>query len=130
MAYTQNQTILFTESTSPHVTHYEVDVMVDAYRIGETQSFSSSLAVNGEVSFQLSKLTAIPVDAQGFYTIYVYSVDSLGRSELPLNIWHVELDFTLEGTRFNPIHQNKTSVLLKNATQPFFSTYHPAGDRT
>ena len=125
MSYSKIDVIWFSESTNPAVTHYEIDVMKDGYILGSPQIISPNLAVGGEIDIQLGSITELPNDAVGLYSIYIYAVDTLGRSEYPLNLFNLDLNFL----RLNPAAQNKTGILLKNATQPYYDSAYPNGDR-
>jgi hypothetical protein len=129
MIYNQNSEIWFDESESPYVIRYEIDVMVDAYKIGDTHIVDAGSAVNGEFAIPLSSISAMPPDASGFFTFYIYPVDLIGRSDLPLIVFHVEVNFAANLDRLNPSMQDKRGVLLRNPTEPLFSGYHPSGDR-
>lgn len=124
--YTQSNSLWFEASTDPDLLHYDLDVMVNAIQIGSTQIIPTTAAVNGEVEIPLSSVTALPEDASGLYTFYVYTVDSFGRSQLPLIVFNVELSFS---NRLLPAEQDKRGVYLRNNSEPFFSGNFPAGDR-
>lgn len=131
--YNQLSTVWFAESTNPDVTHYEIDVYKDGIQLGSAQIISTDDTVDGydvvvgEIELYLGSLTALPNDATGEHSIYIYAVDPLGRSELPLNIFNVDINFVTN--RRLPTAQDKTGILLKNATQPYFDSAFPAGDR-
>ncbi len=127
MAYNQITKIWFAESTNPDVTQYEIDVFKDGYILGSPQTISPSLAAGGEIELYLHQINELPGNATGLYSIYVYAVDSLGRSDLPLNLFNLDLLFVTD--RLLPVPQDKTGVLLKNATQPLYSSAYPDGDR-
>lgn len=127
----KNTVLWFSESTNQEVTHYELDTFQDGNKIGDTQTVSIDDSVDGvdenagEIELRLNSITALPSDAVGFYSFYIYAVDPLGRSQTPLNVFDVELDFI----RLNPANQDKKGVLLKNSTQPYFSSIYPEGNR-
>jgi len=125
MPYSKIDTIWFAESTNPAVTHYEIDVMKEGYILGSPQIVDKNLSVNGEIDIRLNAITELPSDALGLYSIYIYAVDPLGRSNYPLNLFNLDLNFLL----LNPTAQDKTGILLKNATQPYYASLFSAGDR-
>jgi len=133
MSYLKTDTLYFTESTNADLTHYEIEVHQYGEQVGSTQIISTDDTDDGydenagEIELYLGSLTAFPTDAVGTYTIYVYAVDTLGRSELPLNIFQIDVDFTI--VRLFPTDQNKVGVLLKNSTEPYYSSLYPNGDR-
>ena len=125
MSYSKIDVIWFSESTNPAVTHYEIDVMKDGYILGSPQIISPNLAVGGEIDIQLGSVTELPGDAVGLYSLHIYAADTLGRSEYPLNLFNLDLNFL----RLNPTAQNKIGILLRNATPYYYDSLYSAGDR-
>lgn len=96
----KDNTLWFEEVDLASLISYQVEVFKEGAKVGATQEIDKDDAVDGydevdgEMEIKLGTLNAL-TDAFGVYDFHIYSVNGNGRSEAPLIIEGIEIDFLL-----------------------------------